>query len=158
VLILTALVLPFAAVIAPARAGAASRTVTINVDHNPPAGNQTFGYTDFFPRDDVRVHAGDVVHFQFSGPGTPHTATLLASGEAPLDAWTQLHPNVIRDSDDGPNQRALSVANFFPTNVARFIGGPGACGDANDPCAYDGHAELSSGVVEIFGAHDFSAR
>src|SRR4051794_32405804 len=82
-----------------ASAGVAGTTYTIGVGSTPPSGHD-FDYTDFFPRDNVNIHQGDVIGFQWaSAPDGFHTTTVLQDGESPTDAWNAL-PNFIPDGDD----------------------------------------------------------
>src|SRR5258708_39830107 len=51
-------------------------TLTVGIDNVAPAGHN-WEYTDFFPRDNVAVSSGDILHFPWNpAPDGSHTATL----------------------------------------------------------------------------------
>lgn len=135
-------------------ARAAAQTIPIGVDHSTPAGHN-FEYTDFFPRDGVTIHTGDVVDFGWaSTPDGFHTATVLKSGETPNDAWTTVYPFAQPDADDGAGALQLNP-KIGPSNPPPGSGAPGACGDAATPCAYDGTTDVNSGPNGTDGASHF---
>jgi len=132
------LLLGLAVPVITASAGFSGTIYTIDVDHTPPTGHN-FSYLDFFPRENVSVHTGDVIGFQWpSVPDGFHTATVLQDGESPPDAWNN-NPLFIPDDDDGDGQLQANPAVFAPSDPS--------CGntDAN-ACAYDGTTDLNSGA------------
>ena len=135
-------------------ARAASQTVTIGVDHLPPAGHN-FEYVDFFPRSGVNIHTGDVIDFGWAAtPDGLHTATLLKTGESPGHAFAT-HLLAAPDADDGASQLQLNPAIGGPTFPPAGSGAPGACGSAATPCVYNGSADLNSGANPTTGAVHF---
>src|SRR6476660_2635005 len=103
VVAVTTLLLGLAVPVMHASAGFSGTVYTIGVDHTPPAGHN-FSYLDFFPRENVNIHQGDVVGFQWpTVPDGVHTATGLKDGESPSDAWNN-NPLFIPDDDDGAGQ------------------------------------------------------
>ena len=135
---------------ASAAAAAAAPTpapLAIGVDNATPAGHN-WEYLDFFPRDNVNVHSGDVVNFAFN-PNTPdgfHTATLLPTGTTPAQAWAAT-PLAVPDTSDPPGSLPLfNPAITAPTFAPPGAPVPGACGDVATPCTFTGGAQLSSGA------------
>jgi len=63
VVALATLLLGLAVPVITASAGFSGTIYTIGVDHTPPTGHN-FSYLDFFPRENVSVHSGDIVGFQ----------------------------------------------------------------------------------------------
>jgi plastocyanin len=120
---------------APMAALARSPTVyAIGVDNAGPPGH-VFEYVDFFPRDGVKVAAGDVLDFSWntSAQDGAHTATFLTKGMGlpPLaipepngdEAGLQFNPDLLAPSD--------------PT-----------CGSsATNPCVFDGTKVVNSGFI-----------
>src|SRR3954447_3470318 len=131
----------------PADAGGPTPLV-VGVDNAPPAGHD-WTYRDFFPRDGITVHDGDVLDFKWNAasPDGFHTTTALKDGESPGDAWSTIYPTFVPDDDDGPGQLALNPAVNFPSDPS--------CGDsAGTPCAYDGSTDVNSGANGTTGGTD----
>jgi plastocyanin len=118
--------------VVPARA-ATPQTFTIGVDNASPRGHN-FLYVDFFPRDSVRVHSGDVVDFSWNtgSPDGAHTVMLPPTGGSTM-------PFVVPDSDDGATQFEASPAVFGPSDPT--------CGSAANPCDYTGVSRVNSGFL-----------
>jgi len=131
----------------PAAASAASPTVVpIGVDHAGPP-NHNFEYVDFFPRNNVKVHRGDVLDFQWALVlDGAHTATVLKKGETPSQAW-ETNPIAVSDPDDGPAQFQVNPAILFPSDPT--------CGTAPTPCTYNGTRDINSGFAETDGKIHF---
>ena len=73
----------------------------IGLDATTPA-NHNFGYNDFFPRDGVRIHSGDVVDFGWrQNPDGLHNVDVLQSGVTADQGWAQ-DPTVVPDSKMAP--------------------------------------------------------
>jgi len=127
------------------KAQTSAATYTIGVDAAAPPGHN-WEYINFFPNTGVNVHNGDVLHFSWGAGISPdafHTATLLPASETPQQAW-HASPLVV-PAPGGPSGTLIqNSAVFNPTNPLPGSG-PGSCGDAKTPCAFDGTAELSSG-------------
>ena len=132
---------------AAARAATTPTTYTIGVDNVNPSGHN-WEFQDFFPRDSVSIHSGDVLNFAWN-PASPdgfHTATLLPSGQTEAQA-RQAYPQQIPDSDDGANGGLIfNPAAVNPTSPPTQSGAPGACGDTTTPCAFDGTKMVNSGA------------
>ncbi|GAC1543422.1 MAG: hypothetical protein NVS3B12_31900 [Acidimicrobiales bacterium] len=142
-----------------ARAATTPTVYSIGVDNVPPAGHN-FEYVDFFPRDGVSVHSGDVLNFAWN-PGSPdgfHTVTLLPSGQTEAQA-RQAYPLFIPDTDDGPAAKPIInpvAANpTFPPTQSKA---PGACGDVSSPCTYDSVKLLNSGAFPTSFGPTFAAK
>ena len=119
----------------PMAALARTQTIyTIGVDNAGPPGHD-FEYVDYFPRDGVKVHAGDVVDFSWN-PGSPdgaHTATFLPRG-------TGVPPIAIpAPTGDEPGLQ-FNPDILFPTDPT--------CGASKaNPCVYDGTRVVNSGFI-----------
>ncbi len=139
-------------------AALASGPVTIGIDHTTPAGHN-FEYTDFFPRDHIRVHTGDTVQFAWANNLDGfHTATLLKDGETPSDAWNSVHPATEPDTSDAAGTLRFSQFATFPSSPPPGSGAPGACGDVATPCPYDGTADVNSGANATDGTSTFTVQ
>ena len=132
---------------AAARAATTPTTYTIGVDNVNPSGHN-WEFQDFFPRDSVNVHSGDVLNFAWN-PASPdgfHTAAVLPAGQTEAQA-RQAYPQFVPDSDDGANGGLLfnptAVNPTFPPTQSKA---PGACGDSTAPCTYDGSKMVNSGA------------
>ena len=128
-----------------ARAATTPTTYTIGVDNVSPSGHN-FEYTDFFPRDGVNIHTGDVLNFAWN-PGSLdgfHTVTLLPTTQTEAQA-RQAYPEQVPDSDDGAGALQENPAVANPTFPPSFSHAPGACGDTATPCSYDGSRLLNGG-------------
>jgi plastocyanin len=119
--------------VAPASA-ATPKTFTIGVDNASPNGHN-FLYVDFFPRDSVRVHRGDVVDFNWNtgSPDGAHTVALPPTGGSPLQSFAA------PDADDGGQQAEAAPEVFAPSDPT--------CGSAAHPCVYTGASRLTSGFL-----------
>jgi plastocyanin len=102
-----------------------------------PTGHM-WGFNDFFPRS-LRVTQGQTIGFAIQGF---HTATLLPAG---VSARSDLRQNGLAaaDEDTTPNANgtshvAIDFASVLPTSFT--------CGDAANPCSFDGSAVVSSGA------------
>jgi plastocyanin len=124
--------------LAPAVAAAdAPIIVSADMPAAVPAGH-LWSYNDFFPRT-LSVAQGQTIGFAIQGF---HTATLLPAG---VSAGTDLRSNGIASADDDvtPNANGTShVAINFPAVLPTSF----ACGDAANPCAFDGTSVVSSGA------------
>lgn len=120
---------------APMAALAHSPTVyTIGVDNAGPTGHN-FEYVDYFPREGVKVAAGDVLDFNWNNASLDgaHTATFLTKGES-LPQLALPTPN-----GDEPGLQ-LNPAILFPTNPT--------CGEtSSNPCVFDGSQAVNSGFI-----------
>jgi plastocyanin len=134
--------------ISPAAAGGIA-TYRVQLDAHPPAG-EPWSFLRFFPRE-LSVHSGDIVNAAWAGPGAPHTATAVPSGN--LDAWRAENqgppgpqdpsefpwafqvPDTTVGGDDG--ELVINPAAAAPTDPS--------CGTSGDPCAFDGSSVVSSG-------------
>jgi plastocyanin len=118
-------------------------TYKIAVD-NPnkvgPAGHD-FEYVDFFPRDNVRVHASDVLDFNWNTGAVDgaHTVSFLTPGQTP--------PSLFAPDTDDANQ-----LEFNPTVFGRS---DASCGTATRPCLYDGSTFVNSGFTPNAPGADF---
>jgi plastocyanin len=126
--------------ILPANA-AGPKTFKIGVDNAAPKGHNWL-YVDFFPRQGVKVHRGDVVDFSWNKGSLDgaHTVALLPSGASPL-------PLVTPDTDDGPAQLEGNPAVFGPSDPT--------CGSAANPCAYNGSKRVTSGFAPNAPGNEF---
>jgi plastocyanin len=94
----------------------------------------------FFPQR-IRVHEGDILRFTSRGF---HTATLLPIGQVP-EQWVQDYARAPRGpwafANRDPDDRAFKANNaaLLPT---RFD-----CGDAGNPCEFDGSGSPTGGVL-----------
>ena len=102
-----------------------------------PTGH-LWGFNDFFPRS-LRVTQGQTIGFAIQGF---HTATLLPAG---VSAKADLRQNGIATADEdttanpnGTSHVAIDFAAVLPTSFA--------CGNAANPCSFDGSAVVSSGA------------
>ena len=129
---------PFIAV-APAAATSPPLTVTADMPAAIPAGHN-WSFNDFYPRT-LSVPTGSTVEFANT---SFHTSTLLPAGETPGQdnlAWGLLKP----DPDDAtPNPNGTTHSQFF---VPAILPSPATgCGNAADPCTFDGTSVVSSGA------------
>ena len=125
---------------------ATSPSLTIGVDNIAPAG-ENFGFLDYYPRDGIKVHNGDIVGFNFTPPASSdeiHTATLGKPGESVL-ATFKAYPQGTADTDDSATQGQFPNEIIFPSNPPPQA--PGGCGNATNPCIYNGSSEINSGVL-----------
>jgi hypothetical protein len=119
-------------------AGAAPAPLSIGVDNVSPAGHN-FEYTDFFPRDNVNVHSGDLVDFNWLPARDGfHTSTLLPTTMTPAQAWAANHLVVPDSSDQAGNLPVFNPAIAGPTHPPAGAPVPGACGSTSTPCTFDG--------------------
>jgi plastocyanin len=125
----------------------------IGIDATPPA-NHNFGYNDFFPRDGVRIHSGDVVDFGWSqNLDSLHNVAVLQTGKSPDAGWAQ-YPTVIPD-DDGVGSLQLNPVANLGNHPPAGSGAPGACGDTATPCVYDGSSDVIDAAHETDGLQHF---
>jgi plastocyanin len=131
-----------------AGAGSVGSQYRVQLDAQPPSEPWTF--LRFFPRS-LDVHQGDVVDAAWGGVGTPHTATVVPSGNA--EAWRAQNQGPDRPQDPSvypyavqvpdplvggdDNQVDLNPAVAAPTNPA--------CGTLGSPCVFNGSSVVSSG-------------
>jgi len=135
-------------------------TYTIGVDHAAPSADHDWEYVDFFPREGVSVHQGDVLSFAWANaPDGFHNVSLLKTGET-VDQAIAAHPLVVPDTDAGdpPSQLQGSPFVFAPTLPPAGSGAPGACGDATTPCSFDGSKDISAGAFPADGKVHFVAK
>jgi plastocyanin len=136
-----------AAAVAPC--GPQVKTHVIGVDNTVPAGHN-WEYTDYFPRG-LPVHTGviaangDCIDFKYTAPQANvdngfHTATLLTTSEnlSNTNPWADT-PFAKPETDGGEGGLLTNPAVFFPSSVA-------PCGDAGNPCVYNGSSRLNSGA------------
>ena len=99
------------------------------------------------------MHQGDIVDAAWGGEAAPHTATVVPSGNpaawragnqgpgGPQDPmqfpWALQVPDVSVGGDD--NELDINPAVAAPTDPS--------CGTAGNPCAFDGSAEVNSGLL-----------
>jgi plastocyanin len=120
---------------------AAPKTYTLGVDNAAPSGHDWL-YVDFFPRQGVRIHRGDVINFNWNTGSIDgaHTVAL-----PPLSTPTATLPFAVPDVDpvpdpgDGPNQQQFNPAVVAPTNPT--------CGTETNPCDFNGASRLTSGLA-----------
>jgi plastocyanin len=125
----------------------------IGLDATTPDGHN-FGYNDFFPRDGVRIHSGDVVDFGWNqNLDGLHNVAVLQTGKTPDQGWAQ-YPTVIPD-DDGLGSLQLNPVANLGNHPPAGSGAPGACGDAAMPCAYDGSSDVIEAANATDGLHHF---
>ncbi|MGZ4671996.1 MAG: hypothetical protein ACXV8L_05160 [Ilumatobacteraceae bacterium] len=125
----------------------------IGLDATTPA-NHNFGYNDFFPRDGVRIHSGDVIDFGWrQNLDGLHNVAVLQTGKTPDQGWAQ-YPTVVPD-EDGPGSLQLNPLANLGNHPPAGSGAPGACGDAAAPCAYDGSSDLIEAANSTDGLHHF---
>jgi len=121
-------------------ASASSQTYTVGVDNAGPSGHN-FEFLDFYPRNSLSVHQGDVVGFNLNlgSADAFHTATLGRPGESSAQIEAN-NPIFVPDFDDGPNQIQFALTTvFLPSNFG--------CGSAANPCPYTGSSEINSGAL-----------
>ena len=131
-------------------AQAAPVTVNVQVGGDDGVSGVAFEGMRFLAPDNMSVHKGDTITFNFAGF---HTATLLPDGESP-DEWSAEHTAplsgdyslVVPDSDDGAGVFEFGHNAAFPSDPT--------CGAATAPCPYDGKAVVNSGAP--FSANSFS--
>ncbi len=121
----------------PAAAAHGPIVITVDMPSAVPAGH-LWGFNDFFPRS-LRVRQGQTIGFDIQGF---HTATLLPKG---VTAAQDLRTNGVAtpDEDLAPNPNgtthvALDFPAIFPTSTT--------CGNAANPCPFDGSQVVSSGA------------
>jgi len=133
-----------AALWGPVPAGAVTSPFIVTADRPAavPTGHN-WAYNDFFPRT-FSVHRNRVVEFKIQGF---HTATLLPKGMTPgQDRFRNRIEKL--DSDDttrnlnGTRKVTIELGPLAPTSMS--------CGDASNPCPFNGTSIVSSGVS--FGA------
>jgi plastocyanin len=122
----------------PASAVTSPFLVTADRPAAVPAGHN-WSFNDFFPRT-FSVHANRVVQFRILGF---HTATLLPTGMT-VAQDRNLHRLVRLDADDttrnanGTRKSTFEFGALMPTSTS--------CGAASNPCVFNGHSILSSGI------------
>ncbi len=123
----------------------------------PTPTNHNFGYNDFFPRDGVRIHSGDVVDFGWAqNLDGLHNVAVLKTGTSPDQGWAQ-YPTVIPD-EDGPGSLQLNPLANLGNHPPAGSGAPGACGDTTTPCVYDGSSDLIEAANATDGLHHFEVK
>jgi plastocyanin len=88
-------------------ASSGSQTFTVNVDGRNKSVNESFDA--YFPND-VTVHAGDTVVFDYVGVGEPHTVTLGTLANAADTAFNRLTPA----QQNNPPKSALAADAKLP--------------------------------------------
>ena len=137
--------------IAPVSATAAGSNYVIGVDNAAPAGHDWL-YVDFFPNHGTNLHKGSVVDFKWN-PGSIdgfHTTTLLPGGTSAAPSSLDF---IVPDFDDPflvPGQ--LPQLQFNPAAVAPT---DPTCGNASNPCNFNGGSVLNSGAVPTLPGPDF---
>lgn len=92
----------------------------------------------------LAVHQGDIITFNFAGF---HTATLLPAN-TDADSWVadnalglgKPYSFVAPDQDEGQAGVKFNNNDVLPSQLD--------CGDATDPCPYDGSQVVNSGIVD----------
>jgi plastocyanin len=122
---------------------AVQRTYRIGVDNAAPKGHDWL-YVDFFPRQGVKVHRGDVLDFSWNKGSLDgaHNVTVLPAG-----ASTQ--PFVVQEpaGDDAAGQLEANPVVFGPSDPN--------CGTSVHPCNFTGTARVNSGFAPTAPGNDF---
>jgi len=134
----------------PGTATAAPATLAVQVGGDSEVNGIGFEGMRFLAPDNMTVHKGDTITFNFAGF---HTATLLPDGESP-DEWRAEHTApltgdyslIVPDSDDGAGVFEFNPKAAFPSDPT--------CGTATSACAYDGKDLVNSGAP--FSSNSFS--
>lgn len=121
----------------PAAADTGPIVISADMPAAVPAGKM-WSFNDFFPRT-LTVTQGETIGFAIQGF---HTATLLPAG---VSAVTDQAQSGIATADDdvtpnpnGTSHVAINIPAVMPTSFT--------CGDAANPCAFDGSSVVSSGA------------
>jgi plastocyanin len=128
---------------------AAPAMYRVQLDARPPVG-EPWSFLRFFPRT-LQVHQGDTVNAAWAGVGTPHTATLVPSGNA--NAWRATNQGPGGPQDPSQFPWALQVPdgtvggddNQIDINPAVAAPSDPSCGSSGNPCTFDGTGVVSSG-------------
>jgi plastocyanin len=124
-------------------AGAASQSFAVGVDGAPPTG-EPWAFLRFFPGASLRVHAGDVLDFEWGGTDTPHTATLVPDGDPA--AWRADNQGQGGDFQDPIPESAIGGDDGdLIENPTVVVPTDPACGTQATPCSFDGTSVVSSG-------------
>jgi len=122
-------------------AQAAAATLSINVGSGATVNGVGLEGMRFGAPDNISVHRGDVLTFNFQGF---HTATLIPAGIG-ADDWRMDHTGpggdyalLQNDADDPQPAFEFNKAVLFPTSQT--------CGTTSAPCSYKGNAVVNSGV------------
>jgi plastocyanin len=148
------------AIILPATGAGAATTYKVQVGAPLfvlPAANHAPADGMRFYAPALNVHQGDVITFVQAGF---HTATMLPAN-TDADTWIAANAAgpgkpyalVTADPDEGPNGLKFNNKAILPSALD--------CGDATDPCAYDGSQVVNSGIVDannVNKAYKFSAQ
>ncbi len=129
----------------------------IGLDATTPA-DHNFGYNDFFPREGVRIHSGDVVDFGWrQNLDGLHNVAVLQTGLT-ADQGSAKYPTVVPDFEDGVGSLQLNPTANLGNHPPAGSGAPGACGDTATPCAYDGSADVIEAANATDGLHHFDVK
>jgi len=129
---------------------AVAQTFRVQLDAHPPVG-EPWSFLRFFPRT-LKVHQGDTFNATWAGVGTPHTATLVPSGNA--NAWRATNQGPGGPQDPSQFPWALQVPDIAvggddnQIDVNPAVAGPTdpTCGTSGNPCTFDGSGVVSSGL------------
>jgi len=120
---------------------AGSKTFKIGVDNAAPKGHDWL-YVDFFPRQSLRIHNGDIVDFSWNKGSIDgaHNVALQPAGAA-ANSFAAL------DLDDGPGALMFNPVVAAPTDPT--------CGSAANPCHFDGSKRVNSGFAPTATGNEF---
>jgi plastocyanin len=129
----------------------------VGLDATTP-DTHNFGYNDFFPREGVRIHSGDVIDFGWrQNLDGLHNVAVLQTGLT-ADQGSAKYPTVVPDSEDGVGSLQLNPAANLGNHPPAGSGAPGACGDAVIPCEYDGSSDVIEAANATDGLHHFDVK
>jgi len=132
-------------------ARAVASTYRLQLDAKPPVG-EPWSFLRFFPGGTLKVHQGDTVDAAWAGVGTPHTATVITSGNAAAWRASQQGPGGPQNPATFP--WALQVPDTtvggdddeIDVNPAVAAPSDPSCGSSGTPCVFDGSAVVNSGL------------
>ena len=137
--------------------GGNSGVAAVGVDAPTPA-NHNFGYNDFFPREGVTIHSGDVVDFGWKqNLDGLHNVAVLQTGLTADQGWAK-YPTVVPDFEDGLGSLQLNPTANLGNHPPAGSGAPGACGDSVTPCVYDGSSDVVEAANGTDGLHHFDVK
>lgn len=145
--ILVGLLALVTAIILPATGAGAATTLEVQVGaplFAMPAANGAPADGMRFYAPPLKVHVGDVITFTMAGF---HTATMLPAN-TDADTWVAAnavgpgkpYSLITADPDEGPNGAKFNNNAILPSSLD--------CGDATDPCLYNGTQVVNSGIVD----------
>lgn len=134
--------------------GSSGGVAAIGLDSTSPPGHN-WGFNDFFPREGVRIHSGDVIDFGWRANADGlHNVAVLKSGLTPEQAWAT-YPVAVPDPGDPPPGLQFNPLTNLGNHAPAGSGLPGACGDAATPCPYDGSDNVVDAANPTDGQHHF---